>query len=281
MKNTKSTIVSLLIIFLLSINFNLKAQAPDKTNYVIVLDLSDRILSPNQADIDKAAILDIYSQFVKDVKNQLIIKSNAKFSIHILPQQNSKLDTYFYNELLSIDISQFSMGNKRKELDKFSDKIEPLLSRLYLEAKYSSKSSDYNGVDIWKFFNESLSYNLFNDYRNTVVVITDGYFDFESNSFVKQIGNRYTSTRFLSRLKTNNWKSIARNKDYGLLKIQNSFPSTKVLVVGVNPKSQSLDEREKIHYFWTKWVREMNMGIAIIDKSSTLQIKQQLVLAIK
>jgi len=69
----------------------------------------------------------------------------------------------------------------------------------------------------------------------------DGYFDFESNAYVKHKGNRYTSTRFLRSLKSNSWKSLAEHKDYGLLKVQKDFPETKVVVVGVNPKSQSLD----------------------------------------
>lgn len=277
MKNTKSTFVSLLTIVLLSINFNVYAQSADKTNYVILLDLSVRILSPNQVELDKSTILNIYAQFVKDVKSQLIIKSNAKFSIHILPQQKSKLDIFKYNELLSIDISQLPISEKRKELDKFSIKLENVLSQLYHEAKFSNESSDYNGVDIWKFFNESLAYNLYREYQNTVVVITDGYFDFENNAYVKHYKNRYTSTRFLKNLKSNSWKSVAELNDYGLLKVQKRFPEAKIVVVGVSPKSQSLDEVEKIHYFWTKWISEMDLRIAIIDKSTTLQTKQQLV----
>jgi hypothetical protein len=276
MRNLNSIAVGLLIIVISVANLSLKAQSLDKTNYVVILDLSDRILSPNQVELDKAGIMEIYAKFEKDVRNQLIIKSNARFSIRILPQRNSKLNTFYYNEILSIDMSQYSIGNKRKQLDAFSSQIEPILVKLYQDAKYSNNSADYNGVDIWKFFNESLARNLFKDYHNTVVVITDGYFDFESNAYVKQSGNRYTSTRFLRSLKTDDWQRIAERKDYGLFKIRHDFPNTKVVVLGINPKSQSLDEQEKLHYFWKKWVHEMNMDISIINRSTSLQTKQQL-----
>ena len=274
MNNIKSIILALLIA-VISLS-KISAQTADKTNYVIILDLSDRILSPNQVKLDKAGIFEIFLKFERDVRNQLIIKSNAKLSIQVLPQKNSPLNTFYYNEALSIDMSQYSIADKRVALDNYKKQLVPLLNKLYREAKFSNKKSDYNGVDIWKYFNESLSYSLFDNYQNTVVVITDGYFDFEANSYVKRLGNRYTSTRFLRNLKVNNWKVLAEQKDYGLLKVQNKFPKAKVVVLGVNPKSQSLDEQERIHYFWHKWVGEMNMSIAIINRSTSLQIKQQI-----
>jgi len=274
MKNTKSIIITLLIA-IISLS-KISAQTADKTNYVIILDLSDRILSPNQVKLDMAGIIEIFTKFERDVRNQLIIKSNAKFSIHVLSQNNSPLNAFYYNEALSIDMSQYSIADKRVALDNFKKQFVPILNELYKDAKFSDKKTDYNGVDIWKYFNESLSYSLFNNYQNTVVVLTDGYFDFEANSYVKKSGCRYTSTQFLHSLQINDWKMLAENKDYGLLKVKCSFPATKVLVVGVNPKTKSLDEQEKLHYFWSKWISEMHMSIAIINRSTSLQIKQQI-----
>lgn len=280
MKNIKTTFGIALFTIVLLISNGLQAQSQDKTNYIIILDLSDRILSPNQAKLDIAGINKVYDEFVRDVRSQLIIKSNAKFTIHILPQQNSKLNTDYYNELLSIDMSQYAMAKKRIAFDSFTNNLNNVLTKLYKEAKFSDSKSDYNGVDIWKYFNESLSCYLYDNYKNSVVVFTDGYFDFESNSYVKHSGNRYTSTKFLKYLKVANWKVLAEQKDFGLVKINHLFPSMKVIVVGINPKSQSLDEVEKIHYFWTKWTSEMGIEISIINRTTTLQLKQRLNLAL-
>jgi hypothetical protein len=276
MKKMKKAMKNFVIVLaILNFGFtSLMAQTADKTNYVVVLDLSDRILSPDQAAQDIAAIKDVFARFEKDVRNQLIIKSNARFTIRVIPQSGSPLNANYYNELLSIDMSLLSMSQKRKALDAFSGQLNAKLDELYTKARFSTHKADYKGVDIWRFFNENMKYLVFDNYKNTVVVLTDGYFNFEYNPYVKKQANRYTSTRFLRYLHVNNWKAVAESKDMGLLQIRQQFPATQVIVLGIDPRTNSLDEREKLHYFWTKWLNEMNMKSLIIDKGPRMQITQ-------
>ena len=277
MKNSIKNL-AILTIAILSI-FSKPSYAQDfvgKSNYVVIIDLSDRILTTNQDRLDIASINNVYKRFSSDVRNQLIIKSSAKFSIHILPQSGSKLNAEYYNELLTIDMHMYSMKDKRKALDAFSKKLNSTLIQLYNDAKFSANKSDYNGVDIWKYFNESLRYYLPDNYKNTVVILSDGYFDFESNFNVKSSDHRYTSTKFMRNLKNSNWKIKAAKLDYGLMNINQMFNNTQIIVLGINPKNQSLDEREKLHYFWKKWLSEMNVKCKIIDRYTTTITKQQL-----
>ena len=170
----------------------------------------------------------------------------------------------------------YSIAEKRRSFDKFSNELDALLNDLYKKARFSQHKSDYNGVDVWRYFNELLAYSVFDGSNNSVYVLTDGYFDFESNPNMKHNKNRYTSTRFFSKLKGDKWKTIAESNDYGLIKVGRKFANTNVIVVGVNPKNESLDEREKLHYFWNKWLVEMGVKSVIIDKTTIMKTKQKL-----
>ncbi|RLD43971.1 MAG: hypothetical protein DRI86_08720 [Bacteroidetes bacterium] len=276
MKNIQIVISGLIILFSLTLTANVFADESKQGNYVVVLDLSDRVLLPNQAKGDIAVIKNVYAKFVSDVKSHLIIKSKAKFSVHILSQKNSELDVIYFNEKLSIDMELYSIAEKRRSFDKFSNELDALLNDLYKKARYSESKSDYNGVDVWRYFNELLVYSVFDNSNNSLYVLTDGYFDFESNNNIKRSLNRYTSTNFLSKLNGDSWHIKAVNNDFGLLAINSKFTSLNVVVIGVNPKNGSLNEREKLHYFWNKWLKEMGAKAVIIDKTSIMKTKQRM-----
>jgi hypothetical protein len=137
--------------------------------------------------------------------------------------------------------------------------------------------SDYQGVDIWRYFNESLSYDLLFGATNHLIILNDGYFDFESNNHVLKQNNRYTSSVFLRELNRNNWKSYVEKNNLGLLPVYKQFPRTTVTVIGIHPKNKSLNEYDKLTYFWGKWLQEMNFtSYHIIKKNNVEKLKQTL-----
>ena len=62
-----------------------------------------------------------------------------------------------------------------------SDESLKNLSNLYQQAYLGNKDSDYPGVDIWQYFNEQINTDLDSKYNNKILVLTDGYFDFEDH----------------------------------------------------------------------------------------------------
>ncbi|OYT14622.1 MAG: hypothetical protein B7C24_17380 [Bacteroidetes bacterium 4572_77] len=246
-------------------------------NYIVLLDLSDRLLNPKQADIDKAVIITSFEKFEQHVKQHFYIKSAARFSVVILPQPGAKYDIASYNNSLSIDLSMIKTSHKRKALDAYAKNLSNTLDKLYAEAGQGKRSSDYQGVDIWKYFYNQLSYELLPEYDNQLLVLTDGYFDFESPSFVKKQANYYTSTQFFRFLNANNWKQISEERNYGLIPIEKEFANASVFVIGIKPKRNDLYEQEKLIYFWNKWVGSMDFNqVLCVPTASEMQLVQRI-----
>ena len=115
-------------------------------------------------------------------------------------------------------------------------------------------------------------------YDNNVLVLTDGYFDFESQSHVIQNKNQYTSTRFLNELTIADWKQISESKGYGLLPIQLE-KNTNWIVAGISgKKANDILQTEKITYFWKKWLTQSGVATCqFILNGSKTEMSSQLV----
>lgn len=225
-------------------------------NYIILLDVSDRILMPEQLDKDFFLIETAFKSFEKHAQRNLILTSKDRFSIKIIPQKNSKLEAGNYEDLLHLYLDELEVKDKSNTLKALSKSIKKTLSSLKKEAVYSSKPSDYFGVDIWAYLHDNGMELSKVGYDNTVLVLTDGYFDFESQAHVIQNKNQFTSTRFLKDLKGTNWEQIAATKDYGLVPIKLD-KATKWIVAGIaGKKADDILQTQKITYFWKKWLKK-------------------------
>lgn len=130
--------------------------------------------------------------------------------------------------------------------------LPKVLENLKKDAIYRKDSSNYFGVDIWAYMHYNGKGLSKPDYDNIVLVLTDGYFDFESQYHVIQNKNQYTSNHFLNELTTTDWKQISVAKEYGLLPIQLE-KNTKWIVAGISgKKANDILQTEKITYFWKK-----------------------------
>ena len=224
-------------------------------NYVILLDLSDRITVKGQIEQDKAVIKAIYDKFYAEVKKDMYINSKASFKIVIAPQSFVPYDKNQFEAELIIDLSLLPILQKRKEVEVFSSKLQTTINNLYTKAYTSNNKNQYAGCDLWKYFNDYLSSDIKSNQPNKVYVLTDGYFDFENNPNIKHIGNQSTSTHFLSKLNVSNWKEVFVEKKMGIIPIVKNWSNTEVNVVGISPKSGSLDEVEKLKFIWGNWLK--------------------------
>ena len=231
-----------------------KVQAPAPKKYIILVDLSDRLLQNNQAAKDIAVFNGVFDAFLRAVEDNMIIRSNDKFITRILYQPNSSLDFESYSDSLSLDLSNYKLGAKKEQLIRFKNQYKAILSRLYAKAQLGKDSKSFEGVDMWKYFNEQMKTDIDNTCTNMVVVLTDGYFDFNDMGQKHQQGKYYTTTSFLSKLNNQNWKAEADQT--GILPV--SLPKkVKWVVCGINSK-HTKDQlmNEKLSFFWKKWLEE-------------------------
>jgi hypothetical protein len=226
------------------------------TNYTVVLDLSDRILLPEQLDKDFYLIEKYFKAFEKNARRNLVLSSKDRFSVRIIPQKNSPLNVDHYEDLLQLYLDETEVPSKNKSLMALSKSLHKVLENLKKDALYGKASNNYFGVDVWAYLHDNGKGLSKPGFENTVLVLTDGYFDFESQAHVIQYKNQYTSTRFLNDLTSSDWKQISESKEYGLLPIQLE-KNTKWIVAGISGKKDNdILQTEKITYFWKKWLKQ-------------------------
>ena len=226
-------------------------------NYVVVLDLSDRIIqNQDQVNIDISAISSIFAQFENSIKKNLVVKSKDKFSVRIIPQAMSSLPANSFENNLSIDMDKFNAAEKNKYLTQFKIDFPKQLTLLYQQAILGNKNSDYAGVDIWQYFNEQINSDLEPNYNNKVLIITDGYFDFEDKKHGLSNQKMSTTTSpLLKQMIIPNWKEVAERDKIGLIPVKLTIEATWQ-VCGIQPKDNNKDllEAEKLCYLWKKWL---------------------------
>lgn len=250
----------LLVTFLL-LSLQSPAQPPRPRNYVVLLDLSDRLLAPDQARRDQALILTVFDRFEQAVRQNLIINSRDRFRVVIAPQAGTSYRPEQVMASLYLDMAG-SIAQKRDRLDVFKRLLPGRLQQLYRQATTGkSRPADFRGCDIWQYFNEHLATDLSASHQNLLVVLTDGYFDFEHNSHVLQQGNRFTdSHRLMADLRNRpNWQQILRQPQAGLLPVDKRFAPVQVWVTELRPKVDHLHELDLLKGIWTKWLNDMHI----------------------
>jgi len=214
-------------------------------------------------DIDTNAILSVLEKFEEDVRTSLVIKSTDKFAIRIIPQKDSPLEIGRFEDELCLDLSKYSAAEKLNMLKKFKAEIPQRLKQLYQKALLGNKSSSYNGVDIWKYFNEQVNSDLDSNYDNKVLILTDGYFDFEDKNYgLKNNSLATTTAPLLKKMIGIDWKTNAGKDQPALIPVNLTVPA-KWVVCGIQPKSGCKDilEADKLSYLWENWIKDSGSEI--------------------
>jgi hypothetical protein len=227
------------------------------TQTLVVVDLSDRLLQPGVPEHDQALILAAFDRFHQRVKQQLYFKSTERFSVLIPPQHNVSLPYHQWEEALNLDLSMVAPAARARTCKAFATKLPALLKEVYQRANLGPHAKDYPGVDLWSFFNERVGKEMEPQQDHQILVLTDGYFDFESYQHVLKVANRSTSTAFLGQLRGQDWKKKAEQGQYGLLPLNNPLPNNRfhLQVFGVQPKTTDLREMDVLMWCWTDWGR--------------------------
>lgn len=207
-----------------------KAGLRTKHNYIVLLDLSDRlIVQPNQPQRDKQIIKSLYNAFEGKVKKDLYIKSRDEFRVVIAPQLGSDLRRDDFEDRLYVNMNNISNVYRKLNEDERRAAFEANLDTLYKKAVFSHVPEEYHGADIWKYFHEDLKVDYSRDTltENYLIIVTDGY---------PIVGHN-------------------RNK---LLEVKNDFPNLKIALIEASPREKDL-EWDRMMLTWQEWFDGMGV----------------------
>lgn len=241
---------------------------PPKDNYIILLDLSDRILTNNQQQVPKDifVVQSIYKAFKSRLEakdpTRLFYTVTDKLKVLVAPQRNTMADIYNLAGDLRITLGSAQPEQKAHLIEETEKKFGAVLPEIYKKAVISNNSKDYPGADIWKYFNEDLAGDLEPDATNTLFIVTDGYLDFEPTELRQSANNRYTScAQIIKSLRQQpDWQSRFQQDDYGLLPVNKKFPNLKVVLLEVRAKDDWPGEYTLLTDIWGKWLKEMGIS---------------------
>jgi hypothetical protein len=207
-----------------------KSSLIPKNNYIILLDLSDRlIVQENQSNRDKNIIQELYKLFEEKVRKDLYIRSRDEIRVVIAPQKGSGLKAYKYEDKLYINMDNIPNIYRRKLETERRENFIAYLDTLYSEAVFSKKPTDYYGADIWKYFYEDLQRDYVTDTltRNFLLILTDGY-------------------------------PIVGKNLKKLQSVKEVYPDLHVMLVEIAPRDVDL-ELDRIMELWLDWFKEMDI----------------------
>lgn len=241
-------------------------QIQQQYNISILLDLSDRISPekyPDQYARDTAAIKVVTECFIKNMKELGVFNSKGKIKVFAYP--NPK-DPNINNIMKNLDVDCSTMDSKKKKdiYDNLSQTFQEGIKFIY---DCSITTKGWHGSDVWRFFKDDVErYCIDKDsnYRNILIVLTDGYI-YEKTTKLNQ-GNRYTY------IENSNVKPYRgniqkmKNDDFGLMSTRNDLKNLEVLVLEVNPKYDPNDY-DILQYCLAKWFTEM--GVCDFDICKT------------
>jgi hypothetical protein len=204
---------------------------PVKHNYIILLDLSDRlIVQDNQPERDKELIRHLYSLFEERVKKHLYLRSRDEIRVVIAHQRGAGLQSEIYEDSLYVNMENVPGVLRRKKEEERRTVFYENLDRLYDQAVFSNNPKQYYGADIWKYFYEDLKVDYVNDTltRNFLFLFTDGY---------PIVG------KDLAKLQT----------------VKEDYPDLKIILMEAAPRDRDL-EWDRVQELWEDWFSSMKIG---------------------
>lgn len=226
----------------------LRKGVKEKHNYIILLDLSDRIIvQENQPARDIDIVKHIYSQFEQKVRKDLYIKSRDEIKVVVAPQLGAGLPVNTFEDRLYVNMENINNFQRRKGEAERREKFFANLDTLYKKAEFSKVPSEYYGADIWKYFYEDLEGDISKDehVKNFLFILTDGY-------------------------------PIVGKDKTKLQPIKNKFPDLNIVLVEAAPREKDL-EWDNIINLWSEWFKEIGIDhYTLIKRKAITKEKEQI-----
>lgn len=239
-------------------------KSSDNLNISFLLDLSDRI-SPDE---HPNSAMEYYQRDVAYIKSV-----SEAFDIHLRAKRaraiNDKIQLYFDPEPSNQNINTISNNLKyninRKNvtlsvLDEIKNNYATSPKAIYDLAIADNK---YVGSDTWRFFKSKVNdYCIEENYRNILVVLTDGYI-YHKNTKIKEDNlTTYLTPSFIREVKLNskNWEAKINDQQFGFIPAAHDLSNLEILVLGINPDNKNPYEEDLIKKYWSDWFDAMKVG---------------------
>ena len=235
------TIVMLLLVSCMPPKEEKEISVPVKHNYIILLDLSDRlIVQDNQPERDKELIRHLYTLFEERVRKHLYLRSRDEIKVVIAHQRGANLKSELFEDSLYINIENVPAVLRRKKEEERRSTFFDNLDKLYDQAVFSNDPKDFYGADIWKYFYEDLKVDYVKDTltQNFLFLFTDGY---------PIVG------KDLSKLQP-------VNQDY---------PDLQIILIEAAPRDKDM-EWDHVMDLWKGWFDSMNIDNYVFVKRMAL-----------
>jgi hypothetical protein len=219
-----------------------------KNNFIILVDLSDRLIVENDQPLrDKEIIKSIYTLFEQKVKKDLYIKSRDEIKVVIAPQKGSGIQNEIYEDKLYVNMEIIKNVFRRPKEQERRTSFFKTLDDLYQKAIFSSIPKNYYGADIWKYFYEDLKGDISKDpqAKNYLFILTDGY-------------------------------PIVGKDLQKLQPVRSSFPDLNVILLEGSPRDKDM-EWDRLMDMWAKWFDSMNIKkYTFVKRKAITKIEEQI-----
>lgn len=236
-------------------------------NISILLDLSDRIDTVKYSNPS----MQFYRRdvgYLKSIAEAFTNEIKQKKSRHL----NDKIQLFFDPEPLNPKINdlsnqlKFHITRDNGTLD-YINEISSVYYSGGLEIyKQALKDANHdNGSDTWGFFkNKVQDYCIDGNYRNILVILTDGYIFYEDSNLNENNLSSYITSKEIRKkhLNKSNWAELMESNKHGFIPVEQDLSNLEVLVLGVNPiKSNNNDyDYDVLKKYWSDWLYGMGLN---------------------
>jgi hypothetical protein len=263
---------------------------PTSLNLIIVPDLSNRIIdtvnNPDQVKSDTALLNFIWRVFVDKTKLKKDSKDRLVLDVTDEGQAGGRFRN-FANELL-FDLSEHKNQSNRLYFDKIGDRFQRSVAGLYSLALQNPIGADYHNYFENKLPSLIKQSTLFDNYRNVLVIITDGYLEAQSNirtgtwAYTGTISERNSVSRAMRSGQSLQEASIKYLRPIQI--VPGKFSDLEILVIEVHARTKrspfekdapgTVDDYAILRHQWTNWfsllgVKNANDDIFIRKNDAT------------
>lgn len=232
-------------------------------NISILLDLSDRISPakyPNQT----------MEYYLRDVGyiNSVAEAFTNHLSTKKVRQANDKIQLFFDPAPFNPEINKISKDLKmeitrdnisKEAIKKIKEKYTAESLEIY---KLAINDNNYVGSDTWKFFKNKINdYCIEDNYRNILVVLTDGYIYYKDSKIKEGNATTFLSPEVIraNGLNKSNWSQIMTNQKIAFIPANTDLSNLEILVLGINADTKNVYEEDVIKAYWTNWFETMKV----------------------
>jgi len=235
----------------------------ENLNISFLLDLSDRINPkkfPNPAmeyfQRDAQYIQSAAEAFNIHLRTKKVIRTNDQIQLFFDPEPKTKEISIISNKL------KFKVDKTTVTNDLLCN-IDSVYAKLPIQIYNQAISDDdYVGSNTWGFFKNSVKdYCIENQFRNILIILTDGYI--YHKDIKRKEGNltSYLIPHYIrsKRLNAKDWKNKMDDKGFGFIPATQDLSNLEVLILGLHPSKDNPYEEDVIRMYWSKWLTDMNV----------------------